>query len=111
MSALSIQHGLKSLVRLNGSSDRPLYSLVAGFIVTNNAANGEMRATGILISDSVSVSLLEFLLSLRYDIAFRMFSISVEIPDNTCGLNLLTSSKHPTEPERTMPASIRARLS
>lgn len=35
-----------------------------------------------------------------------MFSISTETADNTLGLNLLTSSKQPTDPDKTIPARI-----
>ena len=53
MSALPIKQPLKSFNNENGSSDRPLYSLDAGFIVTNTAAKGLTFEIGTVISESV----------------------------------------------------------
>ena len=56
-SAFPIKQPLSNLSNENGSSDRPLYSLDAGFIVTNTAEKGLTLDTGIVISDKVKVSL------------------------------------------------------
>ena len=53
ISAFPIKQPLKSFNSENGSSERPLYSLDAGFIVTKTAAKGLTLETGTVISESV----------------------------------------------------------
>ena len=55
-SALPMKQPRSSLSKLYGSSDLPLYSLEAGFIVTKTALNGDTLETGTEMSDSVRVS-------------------------------------------------------
>lgn len=53
MSARPIKQPLSNLIKEYGSSDLPLYSLLAGFIVTNTAEKGDTLEIGTEISDRV----------------------------------------------------------
>lgn len=113
-SAFPMKQPLSSFCKENGSSERPLYSLEAGFMVMKTAANGLTLLIGTLMSASyknLPSSSYGFSVVDRNYIARYMFSISALTADKTLQLSLFTSSKHPTEPDSTMPTRILERFS